>query len=362
MQYAPAPPLAGWKTRHFYLVLFFLVLFFYQAFGALNVCNQSDERAYIALGYLEGGRWQSRGWWSAEAGECIELLPAVAHREYYLYAYHAKGGMWSGDTPFCIAEEDFVLRKGAGCATRFFRVDTQGHEQWTHTLIRRDNRYTHTGSGRCDIVRELTEQTAPYVERFANQFFTSTIGEAEKRSITSDAFFSFALRRNGPIEVRAGKAGAASGVLLVDIPIRIVRGRLSWREARDGKVTWRSESIPEQTARVQARLLFDYANRAVDITVGPYFQWDRRPFYYFADQKVALDEWVTPLLQPPAEQMNRAWQTRFAPILQSFARGDCTWREETRKAVQSIRAYDQSVNRSRRRQPRPATTLAGKEG
>lgn len=37
----------------------------------LTVCNLTEDKSWIAIGYREDGSWQSRGWWTLEGAGCI---------------------------------------------------------------------------------------------------------------------------------------------------------------------------------------------------------------------------------------------------------------------------------------------------
>jgi uncharacterized membrane protein len=86
-----------------------------RADAGFRVCNQSDVRISVALGYLDKPRgWVAEGWWVIDVGQCSTLYRAdLDNRYYYVFAKStADGGKttWSGKIPYCIQPlEKFVL-------------------------------------------------------------------------------------------------------------------------------------------------------------------------------------------------------------------------------------------------------------
>src|SRR5215475_10559338 len=59
-----------------------------------NVCNKTQERIAVALGFRQQGQWMSQGWWNVGPAHCATLLSGkLAETKYYLYA-DAKAGNW----------------------------------------------------------------------------------------------------------------------------------------------------------------------------------------------------------------------------------------------------------------------------
>jgi uncharacterized membrane protein len=85
-----------------------------RADAGFRVCNQSDLRISVALGYVDRARgWVAQGWWVIDAAKCASVYAAdLDNRYYYLYAEStADGGKttWSGKVPFCIQKQKFLL-------------------------------------------------------------------------------------------------------------------------------------------------------------------------------------------------------------------------------------------------------------
>jgi uncharacterized membrane protein len=82
--------------------------------AGFRVCNRSDLRISVALGYIDRARgWVAQGWFVIDAGQCSSVYAAdLTNRYYYLYAEStADGGKttWSGKVPFCIQKQKFLL-------------------------------------------------------------------------------------------------------------------------------------------------------------------------------------------------------------------------------------------------------------
>jgi uncharacterized membrane protein len=108
----------------------------------LKLCNNTDSRVGVALGYKDLQGWASEGWWNIEPNACETLLqgPLIA-RYYYVFAVdYDKGGSWSGDAIMCTRDRLFTIRGLRNCQERgyqktgFFEVDTQEETDWTVSL------------------------------------------------------------------------------------------------------------------------------------------------------------------------------------------------------------------------------------
>ena len=87
-----------------------------QEMVGLTICNETEAETWLALGYREDGAWQSRGWWSLLAGDCVRPWPKdVKGTEMHLYAQQngndddarvLKAAAGVG-REFCVAEAKF---------------------------------------------------------------------------------------------------------------------------------------------------------------------------------------------------------------------------------------------------------------
>ena len=69
----------------------------------LKLCNKTESRVGVALGYKDKEGWASEGWWNIGANNCETLLrgPLIA-RYYYIFAVdYDKGGSWGGKAMMC---------------------------------------------------------------------------------------------------------------------------------------------------------------------------------------------------------------------------------------------------------------------
>lgn len=112
------------------------------AAAELRLCNRTQSRVGIALGYKEGEVWTTEGWWNIAANSCETLLRGdLSARFYYLYAVdYDQGGEWAGKAFMCTREKEFTIRGIQDCLvngydrTGFFEVDTQEQKTWTVQL------------------------------------------------------------------------------------------------------------------------------------------------------------------------------------------------------------------------------------
>jgi uncharacterized membrane protein len=108
----------------------------------LKLCNNTESRVGVAIGYKNKDGWASEGWWTIEPQKCQPLLKgALIARYYYVYAVdYDKGGSWGGKAMMCIRDKIFTIRGIDGCPERgyqktgFFEVDTAEESDWTVSL------------------------------------------------------------------------------------------------------------------------------------------------------------------------------------------------------------------------------------
>jgi uncharacterized membrane protein len=62
-----------------------------------RLCNNTNSRIGVALGYKDNDGWATEGWWNLPARNCDTLLRgSLAARFYYIYAVdYDHGGEWS---------------------------------------------------------------------------------------------------------------------------------------------------------------------------------------------------------------------------------------------------------------------------
>lgn len=117
------------------------------AHADLKLCNNTDSRVGVALGYKDKDGWATEGWWTippqSEAPKnCMPLLKGdLIARYYYVFAVdYDKGGSWGGKSMMCTRDKVFTIRGIEDCEGRgytrtgFFEVDTGEQGDWTVSL------------------------------------------------------------------------------------------------------------------------------------------------------------------------------------------------------------------------------------
>ena len=108
----------------------------------LKLCNKTESRVGVALGYKDKDGWASEGWWNVGPNNCETLLkgPLIA-RYYYIFAVdYDKGGSWGGSSMMCTRDKLFTIRDIVDCKERgfqltgFFEVDTGEEIDWSISL------------------------------------------------------------------------------------------------------------------------------------------------------------------------------------------------------------------------------------
>lgn len=109
----------------------------------LRVCNKTENRVGIALGYKDDGGWATEGWWNISANACETLLrgPLVS-RYYYIYGIdYDAGGEWTGSAYMCSQSKMFTIRGINECdgrgfdRTGYLEIDTGQEREWTVQLV-----------------------------------------------------------------------------------------------------------------------------------------------------------------------------------------------------------------------------------
>jgi len=112
----------------------------------LRLCNQTNSKISVAIGYKGDTDWRSEGWWNfdprADGNPCKILVPGpLRSRFYYVYAIDiTNGGEWGGEARLCTQQKEFTIDGIKECIPRgyeqtgFFEVDTGKQESWTIEL------------------------------------------------------------------------------------------------------------------------------------------------------------------------------------------------------------------------------------
>ena len=112
----------------------------------LRICNNTEGRVGVALGYRDSTGWVTEGWWNIKARACETLKPGdLAAKFYYLFAVdYDRGGEWNGRSFMCTSEREFTIRGVEDCLARgydrsgFLEIDTGEQKGWTIQLTDAD--------------------------------------------------------------------------------------------------------------------------------------------------------------------------------------------------------------------------------
>jgi uncharacterized membrane protein len=101
-----------------------------------SLCNKSSYTLSAAIGYVDGDRLATRGWWRLRPGQCkVVLTEQTNPGRYFVYAETIPGHRgdkraWSGETPLCVEESGFfnlrnqeICRDGPARQRSFFDVE-----------------------------------------------------------------------------------------------------------------------------------------------------------------------------------------------------------------------------------------------
>lgn len=124
------------------MIFLFSLVAMTDARADLRLCNMTQSRIGIALGFRDAQGWISEGWWNLKANECETVLRGpLAARFYYVYAQdYERGGEWAGAHAMCTRDKEFTIRGAENCLARgyeragFFEVDTGEQKNWTVQL------------------------------------------------------------------------------------------------------------------------------------------------------------------------------------------------------------------------------------
>lgn len=106
------------------------------------MCNVTDSRIGVSLGFRDATGWVTEGWWNLGARSCETLMRGdLAARFFYVYALdYDRGGEWAGRSYMCTRDREFTIRGVEDCLARgfdrsgFFEIDTAEQKSWTVQL------------------------------------------------------------------------------------------------------------------------------------------------------------------------------------------------------------------------------------
>lgn len=117
--------------------------------AGLEICNDTDARQTVAVGYKSGDDWVSEGWWNLDAGSCGTIIGGDLKNRYYYILAQSRGWTFADENiHFCTTSDAFTITgdtdcEGRGYQTgRFAKIDTGTtalhHKIQLATLMRRD--------------------------------------------------------------------------------------------------------------------------------------------------------------------------------------------------------------------------------
>jgi|GEM_PF-1056514 len=131
-------PRCGKKSRCGILAFALLPFLVSNAEADFRVCNATQRKVGVALGYRVRAGWISEGWWQVEPSSCRTLIDGdLSSRFYYIYAEDADGTeRWNGTVNMCVSENEFKIEGVRNCFPRgyqkfgFREIDTQNQTGW----------------------------------------------------------------------------------------------------------------------------------------------------------------------------------------------------------------------------------------
>jgi len=109
---------------------------FGNAHAKYSLCNKTSYALSATIGYVDGDRLATRGWWRLRPGQCkVVLTEQTIPGRYFVYAEGIPGHIgplraWSGETPLCVENSGFfnlrnqdVCRDDPGRQRSFFDVE-----------------------------------------------------------------------------------------------------------------------------------------------------------------------------------------------------------------------------------------------
>lgn len=113
------------------------------ALADLKLCNYTESRVGVSIGYRDEKGWVTEGWWNVLSRACVTLIGGeIKGRYYYVHGIdYDRGGEWSGKTRMCIDDKSFTIRDVKNCTARghkemgFYEVDTGDSKDYTIRLV-----------------------------------------------------------------------------------------------------------------------------------------------------------------------------------------------------------------------------------
>jgi len=164
-----------------------------EAAAKYSLCNKSSYALSAAIGYVDGDRLATRGWWRLRPGQCKVVLTETTNAgRYFVYAEAISGHRgplrtWSGETPLCVENYGFFnLRNQEVCRgdplsqRKFFDVDVteQAGGNWQTDFTEASNFTVY--SAEVAGVQRLLQDVGKEVSRI-----DGAMGRSTQRALTA---------------------------------------------------------------------------------------------------------------------------------------------------------------------------------
>lgn len=92
----------------------------------MMLCNRTDSRIWAAIARHTGDGWESRGWWTLEAGACVRTVDeSLIASPHYVFAEMetpaGKRHLAGANTPFCTSRSKFAILGREDCEKKKFK-------------------------------------------------------------------------------------------------------------------------------------------------------------------------------------------------------------------------------------------------
>lgn len=308
-------------------------------FAGLSVRNDTGKRVWVAVGYLQAGRWCASGWYFVPAGGTEVLIPGdVSGADYYLHAYDEADAHWGGDYHFCTLRQPFNnvpaednCRMPGHEHRGFYRVDTRRQHDHTELLS--------LTSG-CQTIGELCEVSGQLLRQFLHVALPGRIERFDNVPIGSGALLQFQVNRNGPVSVRAHPGNASAASIGIEIPIRLTDVQVDWLEqGRDGSIR-RQSRLESHAVVVQATLAFARHGGQLTSSLSSDFTWNYKPAFPMFGRTISPGAYAEPYVDKILKDLTRHWFTGMNPLFQSFVGNDCDWQPAAERGVSFLNHFD----------------------
>lgn len=90
--------------------------------AGLEICNDTEARQTVAIGYKGDADWVSEGWWNIQPGNCVTPVKGDLKRRYYYLLTKSSGWIFDDENiVFCTASDAFTIVGDTDCKARGYR-------------------------------------------------------------------------------------------------------------------------------------------------------------------------------------------------------------------------------------------------